>query len=174
MADYRFLTTWIVDAPGVDVWNTIYEAERWPEWWPGVVEVVKTFDGDDNGVGSTFRNRWRSVLPYAVEFDVVTTRVEAPHLIELDADGGLAGNGRLAPLPGRRGRGHVRVERPHHSRLDERAGAVRAARVRVEPQRDHAPRRPRHRAPARHPTPRPELGLGFRGCASWSPAPPGS
>jgi hypothetical protein len=100
MADYSFLTTWVVDAPGVDVWNTIYEAERWPEWWPGVVEVVKTSDGDHNGVGSSFRNRWRSVLPHTVEFEVVTTTVEAPHLIELDADGELAGTGRWRVFQG--------------------------------------------------------------------------
>jgi hypothetical protein len=94
MANYSFLTTWVVEAPPVDVWNTIYDVERWPEWWPGVVEVEKTSDGDTNGVGSSFRNRWRSVLPYTVEFEVVTTKVEAPHLIELDADGKLAGKGR--------------------------------------------------------------------------------
>jgi uncharacterized protein YndB with AHSA1/START domain len=42
MPAYRFLTTWLVDAPREAVWDTIYDAERWPEWWRGVerTEVV--------------------------------------------------------------------------------------------------------------------------------------
>ena len=34
LADYRFLTTWLVDAPIERVWDVIYAIERWPEWWP--------------------------------------------------------------------------------------------------------------------------------------------
>jgi hypothetical protein len=30
MAHYRFLTTWVVDAPIENVWNTIHVIERWP------------------------------------------------------------------------------------------------------------------------------------------------
>ena len=75
MADYRFLTTWMVDAPPEDVWNAIYHPERWPEWWKGVQSVEKLRDGDGDGVGSVYRHRWRSVLPYTVSFDVETTRV---------------------------------------------------------------------------------------------------
>ena len=31
VASYSFLTTWILDAPHDDVWNAIYEIERWPD-----------------------------------------------------------------------------------------------------------------------------------------------
>ena len=37
---------------------------------------------------------WKSLLPYRVEFEVTTTRVERPHLLEADAVGELSGIGR--------------------------------------------------------------------------------
>ena len=37
---------------------------------------------------------WKSLLPYRVEFEVTTTRVERPHLLEADAVGELSGVGR--------------------------------------------------------------------------------
>jgi Polyketide cyclase / dehydrase and lipid transport len=93
MAEYRFLTTWVLDASAVDVWKAIYEIERWPEWWPGVEEVTKLRGGRDDGVGAVFRHRWRSRIPYVVEFDVETTCVERLRLIAAAARGKLAGTG---------------------------------------------------------------------------------
>jgi uncharacterized protein YndB with AHSA1/START domain len=94
VAGYRFLTTWLLDAPREAVWDEIYHPERWPEWWHGVEEVTKLSEGDEDGVGSVYRNVWRSRLPYAVRFDARTSRVERPELIEVDAVGELAGTGR--------------------------------------------------------------------------------
>jgi hypothetical protein len=94
MADYRFLTTWMIDAPPQDVWNAIYHPERWPEWWKGVQSVEKLREGDGDGVGSVYRHRWKSMLPYTVGFDIETIRVEPGTLIEGRAEGGLAGIGR--------------------------------------------------------------------------------
>ena len=37
---------------------------------------------------------WKSLLPYRVEFEVTTTRVERPHLLEGHAVGELEGVGR--------------------------------------------------------------------------------
>jgi hypothetical protein len=37
---------------------------------------------------------WKSLLPYRVEFEVTTTRVEKPFLMEADAVGELSGVGR--------------------------------------------------------------------------------
>jgi hypothetical protein len=87
VADYRFLTTWILDAPLEPVWVAIHDVCRWPEWWPGVESVEDL--GDDN-----YRHVWRSVVPYPVRFDVHVTRVERPRLIEGTATGELAGEGR--------------------------------------------------------------------------------
>lgn len=95
MAAYSFLTTWLLESPREPVWEAIYDQARWPEWWRGVevAEEVSPGDGDD-GVGTVARMVWRSLLPYRVEFEVTTTRVERLHLLEGDAVGGLTGVGR--------------------------------------------------------------------------------
>ena len=101
MAHYRFLTTWVLDAPIGDVWDLLYESERWPEWWRGVERVRILEPGDANRVGELARYTWRSRLPYELEFDVLTTRVERPHLVEGTATGALAGLGRWRLFEGR-------------------------------------------------------------------------
>jgi hypothetical protein len=58
-----------------------------------VESVVKVEDGDDEGVGSLGRYVWKSRLPYRLEFEMRTTRVERPYLMEGEADGELAGTG---------------------------------------------------------------------------------
>jgi uncharacterized protein YndB with AHSA1/START domain len=97
MAEYRFLTTWLLESPREPVWDAIYDQERWPEWWRGVEEVeeIRPAPGDgDGGVGSVSRMVWKSLLPYRVEFEVTTKRIEHPHLLEGHAVGELAGTGR--------------------------------------------------------------------------------
>jgi hypothetical protein len=93
-ASYRFLTTWVLDAPREPVWEAIHAIERWPEWWRGVECVAEEAQGDEQGIGAVFSHRWRSVLPYTVRFEVTTTRVERPFLMEGAARGGLEGMGR--------------------------------------------------------------------------------
>src|SRR5262245_41680254 len=94
MAEYRFLTTWLLQADRNHVWDAIYDSERWPRWWKGVLEAEKLEDGDEDGIGQYGRYVWRSRLPYKLEFFVRTTKVEKPHLLEGDASGELAGVGR--------------------------------------------------------------------------------
>jgi hypothetical protein len=93
-AAYRFLTAWVLDAPREAAYDAIHEVERWPEWWRGVESVEKLSGGGDDGVGSVYRHRWRSVLPYTVGFDMETTRIERPVLLEGRATGALEGLGR--------------------------------------------------------------------------------
>ena len=94
MANYSFLTTWILDAPREAVWDAIYEIERWPEWWRGVRRVEQVGPGDADGIGARYRHEWRSVIPYPVRFEARITRIEPRDLIEADAHGELAGTGR--------------------------------------------------------------------------------
>jgi uncharacterized protein YndB with AHSA1/START domain len=94
VAEYRFLTTWLLEADRERVWDAIYESERWPEWWHGVLEADKIEEGDEDGVGQYGRYVWKSKLPYKLEFFVRTTKVEKPYLLEGNAEGELAGIGR--------------------------------------------------------------------------------
>jgi uncharacterized protein YndB with AHSA1/START domain len=94
VAQYEFLTTWLLDAPRERVWDAIYAQEHWPEWWRGVEEVEELESGEGDRLGAVSRMVWRSLLPYRVEFQVRTTRVERPLLLEADAIGELQGVGR--------------------------------------------------------------------------------
>lgn len=94
MARYSFLTTWLLEADRERVWEAIWDSERWPEWWRGVEEAVRLSDGDDAGIGQIGRYVWRSRLPYPVRFEIRTTRVERPRLLEGEATGELEGVGR--------------------------------------------------------------------------------
>ena len=69
MAEYRFLTTWLLEADKLE-------------------------EGDADGIGQYGRYVWKSKLPYRLEFFVRTTKVEKPFLLEGDASGELAGIGR--------------------------------------------------------------------------------
>jgi uncharacterized protein YndB with AHSA1/START domain len=95
VSDYSFLTTWLLESPREPIWEAIHDQERWPSWWRGVEvaeELSRPPGGDD--VGTVSRMVWRSLLPYRVEFEIETTRVERPTLLEGRASGELAGVGR--------------------------------------------------------------------------------
>jgi len=94
MADYAFLTTWLLDSPREPVWEAIYDQARWPEWWRGVEEVEERNGGNGDGTGAVSRMVWKSLLPYRVEFEVTTTKVDRPNLLEGHARGELEGIGR--------------------------------------------------------------------------------
>jgi uncharacterized protein YndB with AHSA1/START domain len=95
VAEYSFLTTWLLDSPREPVWEALHDQAAWPSWWRGVEvaeELSRGADGAD--VGTLSRMVWRSLLPYRVEFEILTTRVEPPTLLEGKASGDLAGVGR--------------------------------------------------------------------------------
>jgi uncharacterized protein YndB with AHSA1/START domain len=94
LGEYSFLTTWLLEAEREQVWEAIYDSERWPQWWNGVLEAEKLEEGDDAGIGQFGRYIWKAKLPYRVEFFIRTTKVERPFLLEGDATGELAGIGR--------------------------------------------------------------------------------
>jgi hypothetical protein len=57
-----------------------------------VLSVTK-LDGLDSGVGAKRRFVWKSKLPYTLAFDMETTRIEPPHLLNGYATGELEGTG---------------------------------------------------------------------------------
>lgn len=92
--EYRFLTAWLLEAEQERVFDALWESARWTRWWPGVVEAVELEPGGADGIGRRGRYEWRSRIPYPVRFEVVTTRVERPALLEGEASGDLEGIGR--------------------------------------------------------------------------------
>jgi uncharacterized protein YndB with AHSA1/START domain len=94
VTEYRFLTTWLLECERRRVWDAIYDSAAWPRWWRGVERVVETVPGDEDGVGQVARYTWKSKLPYELEFEMRTTRVEPPRLLEGEASGELEGSGR--------------------------------------------------------------------------------
>jgi uncharacterized protein YndB with AHSA1/START domain len=94
MAEYAFVTEWTFRASILDVWDLISDAEEWPRWWPGVEKVDLLEPGGADGLGSLRRFTWKSRLPYRLAFDMRTTRVERPRLLEGTASGELEGTGR--------------------------------------------------------------------------------
>lgn len=94
MAAYAFQTRWRVHAPIDRVFETIGDAERWPEWWRGVESVELVRAGGDDGIGTVHRYVFRSRLPYALRFEVEVTEITRPRVLEGTARGELAGTGR--------------------------------------------------------------------------------
>jgi len=93
MAEYRFVTHWEVDAPIDRVWDAISHSERWPSWWPNVKSVVELEKGDAQGIGSLRRYVFTTRLPYDLAFEMRTTLVEPPSVLEGNATGELEGSG---------------------------------------------------------------------------------
>ena len=93
MARYRFLTTWLLEAPRDRIWEQLKDAVSWPEWWQGVVRVDELDPGDEQGAGGRHRIEWRSRIPYPIEFEFQTDEVDAPRRMAGRAFGELEGTG---------------------------------------------------------------------------------
>ncbi|MDQ6817119.1 MAG: SRPBCC family protein [Actinomycetota bacterium] len=93
MAKYAFLTTWCLDAPIEAAFDVLSDSAAYPRWWKGVRSVEVLEPCDERGVGELSRFTWRSVLPYSLSFDLRSTRLQRPYLIEGHATGELEGVG---------------------------------------------------------------------------------
>jgi hypothetical protein len=91
MARYRFVTEWQVDAPVERVWDALLLVGDWPTWWKGFRAVEQLRAGDDSGVGTQIRQRWRSLLPFTLVLDLEITYVERRRLLEGQASGDMKG-----------------------------------------------------------------------------------
>jgi Polyketide cyclase / dehydrase and lipid transport len=93
VAEYAFVSRWVLEAPIERVWDAIAEPEAWPRWWRYVKRVELLQAGDAAGLGAVRRYTWRTALPYSFVFDTRTSRLERPHLLEAQATGELVGTG---------------------------------------------------------------------------------
>lgn len=94
MNRYALVTEWQLEAPIERVWEALYDVASWPAWWPYVLAVKELEAGDATGVGAVRRYTWSSRLPYQLSFNMRSTVVERPHLLEGEAVGELNGTGR--------------------------------------------------------------------------------
>lgn len=92
-AEYRFLTRWQFDAPIERVWELIIDAERYPEWWPGVQKV--TVPGPDRTmhIGRVAELAVRGSLPYTLHFRTEVVEFSAPERLVVRSTGELTGRG---------------------------------------------------------------------------------
>jgi uncharacterized protein YndB with AHSA1/START domain len=106
---FHLVTEWDLAAPLAAVWGVLVAPEDWPSWWRAVKKVELIDPGSPNGIGAYRRLTWKTALPYDVTFNMRTTRVEPPAVIEGRADGELDGTGRWTLTPTASGT-HVRYD----------------------------------------------------------------
>jgi uncharacterized protein YndB with AHSA1/START domain len=90
---YSFVTRWHVDAPIDPVWDALYHAEAYPEWWKAVLAVTKVDEGGPDGVGRTDRFVWKAPLGYRLRFELRLTTIDRPNRLGGVASGDLEGTG---------------------------------------------------------------------------------
>jgi uncharacterized protein YndB with AHSA1/START domain len=93
VAQYAFLSTWLVDAPRERAWDLLEDPLDWPRWWKGVERVSLLDEGHDGKVGSRYMITWKSRLPYELEFAFRVDEMEHPRRMTGTAEGELAGRG---------------------------------------------------------------------------------
>jgi hypothetical protein len=94
LAQYRFVTTWLLGSDRDPVWDAIYDQRAWPTWWHGLERVVEIDPGDDNGIGAHSELTWRARVPYRLVMEIKAHTIEPPHLVEASVKGDLSGSGR--------------------------------------------------------------------------------
>ncbi len=105
MSRYQLESHWHIDASIEAVWDALHDVANWPRWWPSVIEAREIARGDATGIGALWRFTWGSALPYQLTFQMRTTALERPRLIEGVAEGELNGVGRWTLSPSNTGAG---------------------------------------------------------------------
>lgn len=93
MAEYRFLTVWVFDAPIESVWQEIFDFENWPSWWSFVESIIEIKPTLPNQMGSIWQITWTTPLGYKLTFDTTLERVEPLQEIAVVAQGEVEGTG---------------------------------------------------------------------------------
>lgn len=92
---YLFRSRWELPFPARDVYDTLYELVRYPEWWPQFREVTKLDDEHHRMVV-------RSFLPYEISYIIEREVADAAlGTLRGKVDGDIAGNieWRINPSP---------------------------------------------------------------------------
>lgn len=93
MAQYRFCTTWLIEAPRERLFDALRDYERWPSWWPGAEQMQELEPTGPDGLGGRGRYVWRSPLGYRLRFDGSATAIDRPRCLSGSVEGDLCGTG---------------------------------------------------------------------------------
>lgn len=97
--EYLFVDEWDVAAPAEATFAALADARSYPEWWRPVY-----LDVDAEGppaLGKVARQHFKGRLPYHLHTRSRIVRLEPPHLLSVEVDGDLRGQGTwtLTPIP---------------------------------------------------------------------------
>ena len=72
----------------------------WPEWWPGLKEVIETIHGDPGGIGQKATSVWRGPVGYSLRITIEAVERVHPEFLRGVASGDVVGEGtwRLTPV----------------------------------------------------------------------------
>jgi mannose-6-phosphate isomerase-like protein (cupin superfamily)/uncharacterized protein YndB with AHSA1/START domain len=90
--EYLFVDEWDVAAPREAVFEALADAHSYPEWWKPVYIDVES-EGEPE-VGKVSHQHFKGRLPYHLHTTSTITAMDAPHVIEADVAGDLAGHGK--------------------------------------------------------------------------------
>ncbi len=94
MQTYNLTTHWRLQGKLEAVWEILSKPQLWPKWWPYVEQVSIFYAGDSSGLGAIHCHRWKTCLPYRLQFTLETTRTKIPVFVETRVSGDLRGVGR--------------------------------------------------------------------------------
>jgi uncharacterized protein YndB with AHSA1/START domain len=92
-ASFNFVSSWALETSRKTVWDALFDFRSWPEWWPGLEEIVALKDGDESGLGQKASSRWRGPIGYRFRFTVEAVELREPELLRGQAAGDLSGSG---------------------------------------------------------------------------------
>lgn len=94
MEMYHFKTEWPVKATVERVWQTVIDAERWPTWGKGFKSVEVRGPDTRLSPGAMADMEVRGALPYTLRFTFHVHVFEPPHILALQSEGDIVGEGR--------------------------------------------------------------------------------
>ena len=92
MTEYKFVTTWKLNAPLPEIWDAISQIDKWSEWWQGVLKV-EIIRGETNDK-IIFAHTWQSFIPYKLNFRTEVIEIDPLKSITATVTGELEGTGR--------------------------------------------------------------------------------
>lgn len=91
---YHFFSEHYLLAPIEEIWETLEDAEAWPEWSAGFKNIVIQGDEPKLELGSRIHCEVKGSLPYTLRFELEVRVIQPPTIMEYVATGDLQGTGK--------------------------------------------------------------------------------